>query len=111
MGTSTPGNIQPAGVAAAGNVRGRRRSRSRAAYKRDEVIMGYLFVLVPMAIFLTFFLGAMGFDFWISFNHWAILDSPRWIGSANYNYIFRVDPVFWTAIKNTITYCVVVVPV
>jgi multiple sugar transport system permease protein len=111
MATGTPGNVQPAAVAAAGRIRGRRRGSERTPYKRDEVIMGYLFVLIPMAIFLTFFIGAMGFDFWISFNHWAILDTPRWVGSANYNYIFHTDPVFWTAIKNTVTYAVVVVPV
>ena len=111
MATGTPGNVQPAAVAAAGRIRGRRRGSERTPYKRDEVIMGYLFVLFPMAIFLTFFFGAMGFDFWISFNHWAILDTPRCVGSANYNYIFHTDPVFWTAIKNTVTYAVVVVPV
>lgn len=111
MSTGTPGNVQPAAITAAGRIRGLRRSRHRTPYKRDELIMGYLFVLIPMAIFITFFIGAMGFDFWISFNHWAILDTPRWVGSANYNYIFRTDPVFWTAIKNTVTYAVVVVPV
>lgn len=72
--------------------------------------MAYLFILIPMTIFMVFFLGAMGFDFWISFNHWAILDSPRFVGSANYNYVFRVDPVFWTAIGNTFEYALIVVP-
>jgi multiple sugar transport system permease protein len=83
----------------------------RAGYKRDEVIIGYLFILIPMAIFITFSFGAMIFDFWISFYHWAILDSPRFVGSANYSYILRgTDPVFWTAIENTVIYAVVVVP-
>jgi multiple sugar transport system permease protein len=110
MATGTPGNIQPAAIPAARRFRGRRRSSGHEGYKREEVLMGYLFVLIPMAIFLTFFLGAMGFDFWISFNHWAILDTPRWVGWGNYNYIFHTDPVFWTAIKNTIKYALIVVP-
>lgn len=112
MAAQGPSQIQPAAIPAAGALRGRlRRPRTGAGYKRDEVLMGYLFILIPMAIFLTFFLGAMGFDFWISFNHWAILDSPRWVGSANYNYIFRTDPVFWTAIRNTVEFALVVVPI
>jgi multiple sugar transport system permease protein len=110
MATGTPGNIQPEAIPAARRFRGRRRSSGHEGYKREEVLMGYLFVLIPMAIFLTFFLGAMGFDFWISFNHWAILDTPRWVGWGNYNYIFHTDPVFWTAIKNTIKYALIVVP-
>jgi multiple sugar transport system permease protein len=88
---------------------GRRRKERR--YKRDEVIMGYLFVLFPMVIFLTFSFGAMIFDFWVSFFHWAILDTPRFVGSANYNYIWNVDTVWIKALKNTIEYTVFVVPI
>jgi len=89
-------------------LRPKRRTRNR--YKRDEVIMAYLFILIPMTIFTVFFLGAMVFDFWISFYHWAILDSPRFVGSANYNYIFHTDPTFWIAIGNSVEYAAIVVP-
>lgn len=112
MGSSPP-QVQQAAIPAGarGFPRFLRRKRSTQPYKRDEVLMGYLFILIPMAIFLTFFIGAMLFDFFISFNHWAILDSPRFVGSANYNYVLRTDPVFWTAIKNTIEFALIVVPV
>jgi multiple sugar transport system permease protein len=86
-----------------------RRARPRTRYKREDVLMGYLFVLIPFVIFLTFSFAGMVFDFWISFHRWAVLDSPVFNGSANYNYIFRVDPVFWKAVTNTIEYSVVVV--
>jgi multiple sugar transport system permease protein len=85
--------------------------RVRPKYKREEMVMGYLFVLVPFIIFLTFSFAGMVFDFWISFQRWAVIDTPVSVGWANYNYIFRVDPVFWTAIKNTIEYAVIVVTV
>lgn len=110
MALTAPGHIDPAiAPTAASTVP--RSIRKRERYKRDEVIMGYLFILVPMAIFLTFFLGAMGFDFWISFNHWAILDSPRWVGTANYTWIFTVDSTFKTALLNTFEFSVIVVPI
>lgn len=84
----------------------RRRQRK---YKPEDVALGYIFILFPFAIFLTFSFAGMLFDFWISFHRWDVVTSPVSVGSANYNYIFRIDPVFWTAIKNTIEYSVVVV--
>jgi len=80
-------------------------------YSREDVMMGYLFVLVPFVIFLTFSFGGMVFDFWISFHRWAVIDTPVFNGSANYNYIFRMDPVFWTAIKNTLEFSFFVVTI
>jgi multiple sugar transport system permease protein len=110
MTVGDPAQIQVTAPSTRFLARLRPRRRARARYKRDEVIMGYLFILIPMTIFTVFFLGAMVFDFWISFYHWAILDSPRFVGSANYNYIFHTDPTFWIAIQNTVVYAAVVVP-
>jgi multiple sugar transport system permease protein len=112
MTTDSP-PVQQTTLAAAAQAQpqavGRRRKERR--YKRDEVIMGYLFVLIPMIIFIVFSFGAMIFDFWISFFHWGIIDTPRFVGSANYNYIWHVDPVWIKALKNTLEYAVIVVPV
>lgn len=71
--------------------------------------MGYLFVLVPFVIFLTFSFAGMLFDFWISFQSWDVISTPKFVGSANYSYIFHQDPVFWTAIGNTVEYAIIVV--
>jgi multiple sugar transport system permease protein len=104
-----PNQIQPAAIPFA--TRLRTRFRMGTGYKRDEVIMGYLFVLVPMVIFLTFSFAGMIFDFWISFHRWSILDTPVFNGSRNYNYLFHIDPVWWTAVRNTIKYALIVVPI
>ena len=37
-----------------------------------------------------------------SFTHFDLLGSPRWIGVANYRFMFTKDPFFWTAVKNTV---------
>lgn len=111
-GTGDPAKVQPEAVVAVPRRTQRPpRMRKPGGYHRDEVIMGYLFVVVPMVVLAVFWFGAMGFDFWISFYHWAILDAPRFVGSANYNFIFRVDTVFITALQNTLTYAVIVVPI
>lgn len=107
LNPGSPGALPVPAQAAAAPLPARRKERK---YKRDEVIMGYLFVFVPMLIFMTFSFGAMIFDFWVSFYHWAILDTPRFVGSANFNYLWHVDPVWPKAIRNTIEYAVIVVP-
>ena len=104
--------IQPATIPFATRIRSRFGRRGpRARYKRDEVIMGYLFILIPMLIFMTFSLGGMIFDFWVSFYRWAITDVPTFVGSANYNYIFHVDDKFTKALTNTAEYAIFVVPI
>ncbi|HSP71564.1 MAG TPA: sugar ABC transporter permease, partial [Gaiellaceae bacterium] len=35
---------------------------------------------------------------------------PRWVGLANYRYMFTVDPQVWTAVKNTLWMIAVAVP-
>jgi multiple sugar transport system permease protein len=102
-----PESVMPRRLAGAARLRPR---ISFAGYKREDIFFGYLFLLFPMVIFIVFFFGAMVFDLWISFHHWDILSPPRSNGFANYRFIFN-DPIFWTAIKNTIQYSLIVVPV
>jgi multiple sugar transport system permease protein len=68
-----------------------------------------------MVIFVTFSFGSMVFDFWLSFFHWAILDSPRFVGSANYKYLWNqgggINNVWYTALENTFEYALIVVPI
>lgn len=103
-----PTQVQDAAIAV---TRRRVRVFPRVSFRVQDILLGYLFILVPMLIFLTFNIAAMVFDLWVSFHHWAIVDTPRWVGSANYNYLFRVDPVWWTAIRNTLGYVLIVVPI
>jgi putative chitobiose transport system permease protein len=46
----------------------------------------------------------------LSFTHYHLIDSPRWAGWHNYLALWN-DPFFWAALKNTLTYLLVVVPV
>lgn len=95
--------------------RGRRRrfSEWRSQYRKEEVLMGYLFILIPMGIFIIFVFLAMVFDFGISLTSWHILDTPQWVGLDNYKQIlsFNQFNAFWTAVGNSLTYAIIVVPV
>ena len=46
----------------------------------------------------------------ISFTSWDLLSSPRWVGLANYREMMA-DRLFWIALKNTVYFTVVSVPV
>jgi hypothetical protein len=79
---------EPSAIAARTGIRAR--LRASGGYRKEDVILGYVFILIPMVIFLTFNFGGMLFDFWVSFHRWAILDTPKFVGSGNYNYIFAL---------------------
>ena len=75
-----------------------------------EALVGYAFVLVPMGIFLTFFIFPIGLAVYISFHEWGVLGKVDTVGFENYSILFD-DSLFWRAIKNTLYYTAGVVPV
>jgi multiple sugar transport system permease protein len=51
---------------------------------------------------LVFTLYPILASLYYSFTHYDLLSTPRWIGTANYRFMFTKDPFFWTAIRNTV---------
>ena len=74
-----------------------------------EAGWGYAFVLLPLALFGVFFIYPLGYAVYISFFDWGILGKVEGVGTQNYRDLFD-DPVFHRAVKNTVQYAVVVVP-
>jgi multiple sugar transport system permease protein len=65
----------------------------------------------PWLVGFTVFFGyPLVMSAYLSFNHYDLLSPPRWVGLANYRYLFTIDPQVWTAVKNTIWMIVVAVP-
>src|SRR6476469_2626780 len=60
--------------------------------------------------FSVFFGYPLVMSAYLSFNHYDLLSSPRWVGLANYRYLFTVDPQVWTAVRNTLWLIAVMVP-
>ena len=60
--------------------------------------------------FSVFFGYPLVMSAYLSFNHYDLLSAPRWVGLANYRYLFTVDPQTWTAVKNTLWLIAVLVP-
>jgi multiple sugar transport system permease protein len=78
-------------------------------FRFKEAMWGYAFVLLPMAIFGIFFLYPFAYAIYISFFKWGILGKDHSVGFANYRGLWD-DPTFHKAVKNTLEYTVVVVP-
>jgi len=74
-----------------------------------EALVGYAFVLLPIASFLIFFMYPLGYAAYISFFDWGALGKIESVGLGNYRDLFD-DILFRKALKNTLRYTVIVVP-
>jgi multiple sugar transport system permease protein len=99
MGTTTATEAAP-----------RRLRASMAGARLRETGWGYLFAVVPLAVFGLFFIYPFIYAVYISFYHWGILGktSPG-TGTFNYAKVLH-DPIFHTALKNIAEYTFAVVP-
>jgi multiple sugar transport system permease protein len=74
-----------------------------------EALVGYAFVLLPIASFLIFFMYPLGYAAYISFFDWGALGKIESVGLGNYRELSH-DFLFGKALKNTLRYTVIVVP-
>ncbi|MFP4396082.1 MAG: carbohydrate ABC transporter permease [Anaerolineales bacterium] len=61
----------------------------------------YLFLLIPLAIYLLWVIGPMFYTFYLSLTKWDGLTQPIFIGLRNYEKLFQ-DPVFYISLKNNL---------
>src|SRR3989304_9368336 len=67
-------------------------------------ISAYLFLVIPMAVYLTFFLIPNFGSLFYSFFKWNGLDPVKdFVGIVNYIRLFK-SPVFLLTLKNTVFY-------
>jgi multiple sugar transport system permease protein len=74
-----------------------------------EALVGYAFVLLPIASFLIFFMYPLGYAAYISFFDWGALGKIESVGLGNYRELSH-DFLFGKALKNTLRYTLIVVP-
>jgi multiple sugar transport system permease protein len=95
-------------VSAARQPADRRRARRRSAWRRRRLV---LLLMSPWLVGFSLFFGyPLVMSAYLSFNHYDLLSPPRWVGLANYRYLFTIDPQVGTAVKNTLWLIAVAVP-
>ena len=86
----------------------RRRAKRRAAWRRRGLVLAFMSPwLVGFLVFIAYPLVYSGY---LSLHSYDLLSPPRWVGLANYRYLIQDDPEIGAAIRNTLWFIVVAVP-
>lgn len=86
------------------------RQKSQASERRTEALTGYALIAVPMVLFLIFNIGSIFYALFISAWKWNVRSGPvEFLGLRNYETLLS-DPIFHIAIRNSIYYAAVWVP-
>ena len=82
---------------------------TRGGRFRGAGLAPWLFLAPYLLVFLGFFLLPALWSAVLSLTDWKIVGTPRFVGLKNYARLFS-DPLFYTALKNTVTYTAIIVP-
>ncbi|MFB3816716.1 MAG: ABC transporter permease subunit [Candidatus Methylomirabilales bacterium] len=72
-------------------------------------VTAWLFLTPYLLVFLAFFLVPALWSAVLSLTDWKIVGTPRFVGLRNYARLLT-DPLFFTALKNTLVYTAAIVP-
>jgi multiple sugar transport system permease protein len=79
------------------------------AERRSEAIAGYVLISAPILLFLVLNIGQIFYALYISFWDWGTRGPREFLAFGNYQSLLA-DPIFWKAIRNTLYYAILVVP-
>jgi multiple sugar transport system permease protein len=86
----------------------RRRVNRKAQWRRRGTVLAFMSPwLAGFSVFIAYPLIA---TVYFSFTHYDLLSPARWVGLANYRYLFESDPQVWPAVYNTLWLIAVAVP-
>ncbi len=77
--------------------------------RRRESTAAAAFLSIPVLVFLAFVVLPIGLMAYYSFTDYDVLTPPSWIGFGNYTKLLH-DPFFRIALKNTVIYTLMYVP-
>lgn len=84
--------------------------RAMGARGRREAMEGFVSVSPWVAGFLLFTIFPLFFSLYLGFTEWTISKPPKWIGLENYVWMFTRDPLFRQAVKVTIGFVLLSLP-
>lgn len=116
-GTRGEGRLSPASNVSTTIARRQERSllakivgaRSQLALRRAT--WGYIFLSPWIVALIVFLLGPIFASAYFGFTEYDIIDSPTFVGLANYRKAFVEDRLFWPSLWRSLKYSLVVVPV
>jgi multiple sugar transport system permease protein len=86
----------------------RRRASGRVKWRRRATVLAFM---SPWLVGFTVFFGyPLVSTVYLSFTHYDLLQPSRWVGTANYDYMFHQDRQIWPAVRNTLWLVAIAVP-
>src|SRR5262245_33534351 len=86
------------------------RRRRISAMRLREIRDGYLCISLWLVGFVVFTAGPMLASLALSLTEYGVLTPPQFIGFDNYSKILTNDPLFWTSLRVTTVYTIILVP-
>ena len=77
--------------------------------RRAEAWAGVVLTSPALLVFTVFMFVPIALTFWYSLHRYSGFGRMRWIGVDNYRNI-ATDPTFWTALRNTVVFTAISVP-
>ena len=84
--------------------------KNKIPFWRNIKVVPYLYILPNMILFLVFMIIPIFMSFYYGTVKWNGMGKPKFIGLANYIYIFQ-DKVFLRSVGNTFIYLAIQVPI
>ncbi len=104
--STTPASVSPGGAPVPAT--DRRRARKKAEWRRRRTVLAFMSPwLVGFSVFIAYPILS---TIYLSFTHYDLLEPARWLGLANYRYLFTEDQQIPTSVKNTLWLVVFMVP-
>ncbi|MBO4921018.1 MAG: sugar ABC transporter permease [Lachnospiraceae bacterium] len=89
-----------------------RKHNASTAWKKAKLAKNcYLFLLPYAVIFCMFYVYPVVASIYYSFTYYNILESPRFLGLANYISLVLEDDIFLIGLKNTLVIAIITGPV
>lgn len=89
----------------------RRQDRTAPIKGFADRTAGFVFLLPWFAGLAIFTVGPLVYSLYLSFTDYNLLQSPQWIGLANFKEMFTADPRYFHSVKVTLIYVAVATPV
>jgi len=100
--------VQTTGEEEAHRIQKRLRPQHTSLEKKENRA-GYLFLLPWFSGMFIFVIGPILASLYLSFTNYDLIGSPKWAGAINYVSMFQ-DPQWWDAVKVTLIYVFLSVP-
>jgi multiple sugar transport system permease protein len=84
-------------------------STARRVGRRSEAWAGVVLTSPALLVFTVFMFVPIVLTFWYSLHRYSGFGRMRWLGLDNYRTIAD-DPTFWTALRNTVLFTAISVP-